>query len=303
MPQIFKSNDDGRVVERVYTGDLKSPGVYPTRVQIPPRLNDHIYTLLYELYHQPATISRGFKCKERLLYSFAINPKDCILHLPGRPFNYNYFAAELYWYLTKSFKADFIEKYASLWKQIKNAEGEVNSNYGYYVLNQLPYVLDCFLKDKYTRQAVIVIHNELHRSKNPKDIICCMYILFWIRDNKLNMKVQMRSNDIFYGLTYDAPFFSLIQQNIYLLLRNVYPELKLGTYYHFTDNIHYYVDRHEKLVQTILSQKAILEYYQLELFSPITNFDGAVVCNISFDSSEDFLSTLPLRITKVNNDD
>ena len=54
------------------------------------------------------------------------------------------------------------------------------------------------------------------------------------------MKVQMRSNDIFFGLTYDAPWFSTVHQNIYQELLETYPELKLGQYFHFIDNTHYY---------------------------------------------------------------
>jgi hypothetical protein len=51
----------------------------------------------------------------------------------------------------------------------------------------------------------------------------------------------MRSQDIFMGLTYDVPFFSLLQQNMCLLLKkSVYPELELGRLIHSSDSLHLY---------------------------------------------------------------
>ena len=64
------------------------------------------------------------------------------------------------------------------------------------------------------------------------------------------MKVQMRSNDIFYGLTFDAPFFAFVHQHVHLWLKDTYPELNLGVYYHCADNSHYY-ERHFELADKI----------------------------------------------------
>lgn len=51
---------------------------------------------------------------------------------------------------------------------------------------------------------------------------------------------------------YDAPFFSFVHQHMYLWLKETkYPELELGTYYHYADNIHYY-ERHFAVANKIL---------------------------------------------------
>jgi thymidylate synthase len=63
----------------------------------------------------------------------------------------------------------------------------------------------------------------------------------------------MRSNDIFYGLTFDAPFFAFVQQQMYQWLQESYPNLALGTYYHCADNIHFY-ERHFELAQEIVKE-------------------------------------------------
>ena len=102
------------------------------------------------------------------------------------------------------------------------------------------------------------INQPKYQFEGNKDFVCTMYLNFFIRDNKLNMKVQMRSNDIFYGLTFDAPFFSFVYQHVLIELKNTYPELETGTYYHCADNIHYY-ERHFDLADDILNDAVILD--------------------------------------------
>ena len=108
-----------------------------------------------------------------------------------------------------------------------------------------------------------------------KDFVCTMYANFFIRNNKLNMKIQMRSNDVFYGLTFDAPFFSFLMQSIYLILKknDKYSKLELGTYHHFADNIHFY-ERHFELADKI--RKIDLEESEenyLILKTPLIDYD------------------------------
>jgi hypothetical protein len=97
-----------------------------------------------------------------------------------------------------------------------------------------------------------------------------MYVNFWIRKDHLEMKVQMRSNDIFFGLTYDAPWFSSIHQSMYLNLKQVYPDLKLGVYYHSADNIHFY-ERHFEVADKILDE-GIDTTIKLRMIHPLFRF-------------------------------
>ena len=93
-------------------------------------------------------------------------------------------------------------------------------------------------------------NNPEFQFEGNKDFVCTMYANFFIRNGLLNMKIQMRSNDIFYGLTFDAPFFAFLQQSVFLKLKETYPDLELGMYYHFADNLHYY-ERHFELADQI----------------------------------------------------
>jgi thymidylate synthase len=186
---------------------------------------------------------RGLEVQEQLLAIRKINPLYPIADFESRPFNWKYFAGELAWYLKRDNDIEYISQFSNFWSKITNPNSnEINSNYGTLLFGeQLQWVVDSLSNDRNTRQAIAMLNQPKFQFKDNKDFVCTMYLNFWIRDNKLHMKVQMRSNDIFYGLTYDAPFFSFVHQHVlamYLERHNDY--LKLGDYYHCADNIHYY---------------------------------------------------------------
>ena len=197
---------------------------------------------------------RGQKVRELELEMLRLDPHFPLMDFEARPFNYKYFMGELGWYLLKDRNIDFINNFSNFWKNISDEGGFINSNYGNLLFgDQLQWALDSLKKDKNTRQAISFVNQPKFQYEGNKDFVCTMYLNFWIRDNKLNMKVQMRSNDIFYGLSYDAPFFSFVQQSMWHWLKDTYENLEMGTYYHCADNIHYY-ERHFDLADKIVQE-------------------------------------------------
>lgn len=220
---------------------------------------------------------RDLKVKETLLQQFEFDPTQPFADFKNRGFNWKYFAGELAWYMSKDNNIDYINKFSNFWKGITNPNtNEINSNYGSLLFGeQLQWVLDSLKSDKNTRQAIAFFNQPKFQFKGNKDFVCTMYANFFIRDNQLHMKIQMRSNDIFYGLTFDAPFFALVHQHVYLWLQDTYPELELGTYYHAADNIHFY-ERHFKLAEKIKHESTSgLKNYKFNLKQPLFNIqDG-----------------------------
>lgn len=218
---------------------------------------------------------RDLKVKELVAQQFAFDPTKVIADFENRSFNFKYFAGELVWYLNKDRNVDYISNFSNFWSNITNPDSnEINSNYGSLLFgDQLKWVLKSLKTDKNTRQAIAFLNQPKFQFEGNKDFVCTMYINFWIRDNKLHMKVQMRSNDIFYGLTFDAPFFGFIHQHVRLWLLDTYPELELGTYYHCADNIHFY-ERHFELANNILSESNNQGLnYSFNLKKPLIEFD------------------------------
>lgn len=198
---------------------------------------------------------RDMKVKELTIQTLEFNPTETIADFKARPFNWKYFAGELVWYLNRDTNIDYINNFSGFWKGITNpGTNEINSNYGALLFgDQLQWALDSLKADKNTRQAIAFLNQPKFQFEGNKDFVCTMYLNFFIRNNKLNMKVQMRSNDIFYGLTFDAPFFGFVHQHMRLWLLETYPNLELGTYYHCADNIHFY-ERHFELADKIESE-------------------------------------------------
>lgn len=223
---------------------------------------------------------RDLKVKEAVLTDFMIDPKQPIAHFPQRKFNWKYLAGELAWYLKQDRDVNYIGAFSNFWSHITNPNSnEINSNYGSLVFNkkQFGWVIDSLVTDKNSRQAIMFFNNPQFQFEGNKDFVCTMYANFFIRNNKLNMKVQMRSNDIFYGLTFDAPFFAFLQQSVYLKLKETYPDLELGMYFHYADNLHFY-ERHFKLADEIKVEKINPDEESLFLLKePFIGYDGDTV--------------------------
>ena len=238
-------------------------------------LNNKFKELIFEINQSPQSANpRGLQVKESLITGFAINPHYPCADFEAREFNYKYFAGELAWYLLKSRKTSFIDKFSNFWKTLKNKDGTINSNYGNILLSkndetsQMAWVVNALIKDKDSRQAIAYIGGKDFQYEGNKDFVCTQYLLFFIRNNQLHMKVQMRSNDIFYGLTYDAPWFSTVHQNVYQELLETYPDLKIGQYFHFSDNTHFY-ERHFELAEKIITEETTSPGPKLTLREPL----------------------------------
>lgn len=170
-----------------------------------------------------------------------------------------YISAEFIWYLMRDLDASFIEQYASLWARIKDDDGKVCSNYGNLLFgkkSQYKWACDSLIKDKDSRQAIIHFNRPYHQKDNNKDFVCTMFGQFFIRDEKLSMGIHMRSNDVIFGLSSDYPFFNVVHQQMYRHLKNYYPSLEMGSYFHNCGSLHLY-ERHFDLVKNILSEDIV----------------------------------------------
>ena len=172
------------------------------------------------------------------------NPLDNAIHNEERKFNLTYAEAEWKWYLSGdpriSKLGEIYGKIPPIWVKMADANGEVNSNYGYQWgrHNQLSRVIKLLKAHKSTRQASISIYDGKEIESYINDTPCTYAINFTILDNKLNMSVMMRSNDIWYGFCNDQYCFSILQKLVADEL-----SIDVGTYFHFVNNLHIYNDK------------------------------------------------------------
>ena len=118
--------------------------------------------------------------------------------------------------------------------------GNVMSNYcwPWQRHNQIDYVVGKLREQPKTRHAAISIYDAKEFEQYRKDTPCTYAIQFTILNDKLNMSVYMRSNDIWYGFCNDQYQFSMLQKMIADIL-----SIDVVWYYHHAHNMHLYNDK------------------------------------------------------------
>jgi thymidylate synthase len=257
------------------------------------QLNNDFRTCLAHLMERGLeAYPRGTTTKELLNYNISLfDPRNRIVNFPDRKTSLKYLLGEFIWYVSGEADPARILPYAKFWDSIRNSgneigyeEGTINSNYGTRLfghsllppfvhredrvngvaLNQWQETVALLTRDKDTRQAIMNIHVPSDRHDGNKDVPCTLTLHWFIRENKLHLIVNMRSNDIVLGFTNDVFQFTMLQEAMMLSLREVYPELELGCYYHNAGSMHIY-DRHFEMANKIIADERSLEMSMLPM--------------------------------------
>ena len=208
--------------------------------------------------HEFSVSPRGMEVKEKLAVSFKIkDPRNRIPMVPIRKFSVPYFVGETIWYLTGENSTDWISKYSSFWRGISDDGVTANSAYGARIFNryhkiaggnliQWDHVKGILKKDPDSRRAVIHIKDPWDSVDSKLDVPCTLSLQFFIRDEKLHMVANMRSSDLVFGLSYDVPAFTIMQELMALELG-----VELGEYIHVSNSLHVY-ERHYDMIEKII---------------------------------------------------
>lgn len=176
--------------------------------------------------------------------SFVIeNPLDNYITVLWRKWKIEYAEREWLWYVSGDPSVNEIGQHAKIWNSLADENGNVNSNYGYQWCrgNQLAKVIELLRNDPNTRKASISLYDGKEIDKYKLDTVCTYAINFYVVNNKLNMQVLMRSNDLVFGFCNDQYCFSRLQKSVSTSLM-----IEVGTYFHYACNMHIY-ERHFNL--------------------------------------------------------
>ena len=157
--------------------------------------------------------------------------------------NLAYIKIEFLWYLRGDPFDDSICKHAAIWKTIKQPNGRIFSNYGYYWFNRLNkdrhsgfgHAANLLLADPDTRQAYIPMLGNEHMFTGNMDVVCTKGIAFRIVNGKLDMHAAMRSSDLAIGSSIDWPTFSFLHEMMAVQLN-----IERGRFIFSTDSLHVY---------------------------------------------------------------
>ena len=149
---------------------------------------------------------------------------------------------ELCWYLAKSDQLDFVEYYIPLYKQ-SSVGGLVVGAYGprffrWKSVDQISNIINLLKRKPQSRQAVVQLFSRYDIAEGQSEVPCTCSFQFLLRDNALDLLVNMRSNDMTRGFTHDVFCFTMLQEIVAKCL-----DVGLGRYKHFVGSLHLYVDQ------------------------------------------------------------
>lgn len=199
---------------------------------------------------------RGLLIRELEDFQITVSPLFPFMTFNQRKYDVGYFKKEMLWKLGADKFDDSIKQHAAMWANVQNPDGSFNSNYGQYWFGEQDgfwHVVRELAKDADSRQAVIPMLNYTHMTPETVDKVCTFGVGFRIRNNRLNMSVQMRSSDQIWGLGTDIPTFSFLYRMVLGALKTTYPELCVGVLNITAMSSHIY-KRHFDMVARILQE-------------------------------------------------
>ena len=206
-----------------------------------------IYKAVYEDMLNANIISpRGLKTKEIICPQILIkNPRSRLAYHKDRKFSLKYALVESLLLIDKTKELKYFKRFNKNMINFSDDGQTLYGSYGYRIADYILSIIEKIKKDESSRQIVIPILRIEDVIKNAKDIPCTINMQIIIRDNKLNMITNMRSNDIIWGLPYDVFMFTTLQEIIANTLG-----YELGWYLHRPVSLHLY-ERHFEMFENV----------------------------------------------------
>jgi len=201
----------------------------------------HAFEDLYREIHENGEVRNNGTHRLRFVGFVILNPLDSIITTPFRKWNETYANREFEWYLSANRSVTELAKKAPVWDTMHGGDGIVNSNYGYQWErnSQLDKCIEDLRTNNKSRQAWITIMDGKEKHLQEYDVPCTLSIGFQIsNDNKVEMDVVMRSNDLWYGFSNDQYCFSKLQKKVADSLG-----LGVGVYHHYASDMHLYTSK------------------------------------------------------------
>lgn len=252
-------------------------------------INDIYLQAIEEVSKNPESVvrPRGMEIKEIRNATFILtNPKNCLVTLKERKLNYKFATIEKFEFVAGNHRPGRLLELNPNLKSFLNDYGFFDAHYETRLHYWLPYIVGLLKKDPDSRQAVINIYGQQDRHSS-KDIPCTLTMQFMIRDGKLDMIVNMRSQDLLWGTPYDVNSFCFIMEVIASALM-----VELGTYYHNMGSLHLYTEREDQLTK-LLADRTLNTHINPE----ISDYDFDIIKDelthflISYDGQADFSET------------
>jgi Thymidylate synthase len=166
---------------------------------------------------------------------------------------------------------DLLSRYVKKMDDFINPDTQrFDGSYGPALHHGMPWISWALTSESSTRRAVLPILNKEHVVRPfSKDYPCNILFGFRIRDNKLNMNVVTRSQDLYRGFLYDTLEFQLLQTLMSSLFK-----VGVGTYHHTIFSLHLYSQDIEAAQKAARLMPSTLDRELTEMKPEIPEFDS-----------------------------
>jgi thymidylate synthase len=204
--------------------------------------------------------SRNGGTREVLGASFSIQEGNPIwIDCPTRKWNPVYAAGEALWYLSGDDSLRGIAKFAPSYSRFSDDKKTLHGAYGPRIWKSMRALINELHRNPDSRRAVIPIWSGPADWRaiedSSLDIPCTVSLQFLIREGRLIMFVNMRSNDVWLGLPNDVFAFRCVQYFVADSLAVLGSPVEVGAYYHSASSLHIY-DQNRELCEVILGDEA-----------------------------------------------
>lgn len=207
--------------------------------------------------NQDFTIDKsGVKTIELIGEAFDAD-EDAIFGTPNK----GYIERELQWYLSQSLNVnDIPEPVPTIWKNVADKNGFINSNYGWCIFSDCNYsqyanALAELKRYSDTRRAIMIYTRPSmwyeYNTDGRSDFMCTNSAQVFTRNNQLIYLVNQRSCDTVFGYKNDVAWHRYVHNKLLQDLSECYPDLKLGPLIYQTGSLHIY-ERHFKFIEEAL---------------------------------------------------
>lgn len=206
-------------------------------LELPDLRGGYIQLIDHVVHHGTQCAPRGLPIIELTDVTFTVEDLTDTLPLGiGRDINTGIAAVEALQLIGETSAPDIVVAVAPQFQNYREPEGHFHGAYGDRVGGQVLHVIDKIDADRDTRQAVLTLWDpKLDNLYGRRDYPCTVAMGFRIRDDKLDLSVLMRSNDVWLGVAYDVFQFTQLQWSIAHEL-----EVEPGRYTHTAWSLHLY---------------------------------------------------------------
>lgn len=183
---------------------------YPQPGDVAPTADEAWRGLLETLVaHGRPVAPRGQMTAEVLHHvSLSVDLNHPVVTCPERRLNYRFMAGEALWIAEGRNDLESLARVNSNMAQFSDDGKTLDGAYGPRIRPQVPYVVNCLLRDRDTRQAALTIWRPCPAPS--KDVPCTIAMVFSVRNYRLYQHVFMRSSDAWLGIPYDVFSFSVL---------------------------------------------------------------------------------------------